>query len=54
LGGITWIQGREVELKNIIGSDGKNMRLKGREIIRTQTEKAGDKTILVNVTTVMI
>jgi hypothetical protein len=35
LSGITWIQGREVKLKNIIGPDGKDMRHKDREITRT-------------------
>jgi hypothetical protein len=35
LSGITWIHGREVKLRNIIGADGKEMRLKGREITRT-------------------
>jgi hypothetical protein len=35
LSGITWVQGRELELKNVIGPDGKDMRIIGREIIRT-------------------
>ncbi len=37
LGGTTYLQGREVALKNLIGPDGKDMRLTGRVIERTST-----------------
>ena len=35
LSGNTWVQGRELELKSVIGPDGNGMRLTGREIVRT-------------------
>jgi HNH endonuclease len=38
LSGITYLQGREMRLKNVIGPDGKDMRLVGREVERTPTD----------------
>jgi hypothetical protein len=38
LSGITYVQGREMDLRNVIGPDGKDMRITGREIIRTTTD----------------
>jgi hypothetical protein len=43
LGGITYIQGHEVPLKNIIGPKGKDMRLTGRVIELSPNEDGGEQ-----------